>query len=357
MRECFGSSTFRLLPTLSPPGNALRRRRSTRGGGARLPSKLPSAARRVAALAAVGLVASGCAGDGPPATGASEFDRIQSRVFNVHCLGAGCHNAQSQASGLVLVQGSSFDELVGVPPENPAARSAGLLRVAPFAPEASFILLKLTEPGPGQGDRMPLGAPPLSPADIGLIRDWIAAGAPPPDGSPAAPATPSPSPTTVPAPTDTPTSTVTSAPASPTPSRPATTRPTLAPPTVTATPSPTSSPSPEPTVSLAQIQDAIFTPVCATVFCHSSATRSGNLVLEQGRSFQELINVLSDNPAARSAGLLRVRPGDPDSSFLVIKLEGPTPPQGSRMPLLLPPLEVEQIALIRRWITRGAPSE
>jgi hypothetical protein len=334
-------------------------------GRARSPSRPRPGPRHFVALS-LAVLPLGCAGDGPPATGTSQYERIQNQIFNVHCLGAGCHNTQSQAGGLVLVQASSFGELVNVVPENPAAQAAGLLRVAPFEPERSFILIKLTEPGLGQGDRMPLGAPPLSPADIGLIRDWIAAGAsPPPGGSPAPSSTPTPPATATPSDTATVPATETPTASSPTPtaSAPATTTaslsPTLAPPTATPTASPTitASPTPEATVSLAQIQDTIFTPVCATMFCHSSATRSGNLVLEEGQSFGALVNVLSDNPAARNAGLLRVRPGDPDTSFLVIKLEGPTPAQGSRMPLLLPPLDAEELELIRRWIAQGAPAE
>ena len=49
----------------------------------------------------------------------------------------------------------------------------------------------------------------------------------------------------------------------------------------------------------------------------------------------------------------RVVPGDPDSSFLIHKLEG-TQSAGDRMPLGGPYLDADTIAIIRQWITDGA---
>jgi hypothetical protein len=52
--------------------------------------------------------------------------------------------------------------------------------------------------------------------------------------------------------------------------------------------------------------------------------------------------------------LLRVKPGDPDHSFLMIKLLGPRLDEGSRMPLIGSPLSSQQLDLIRSWILQGA---
>jgi hypothetical protein len=59
-------------------------------------------------------------------------------------------------------------------------------------------------------------------------------------------------------------------------------------------------------------------------------------------------------PSIQQPAVLRVAPGDPDASYLVRKLEGtvgitgePMPPIGSLDPTL--------IAVIRQWITNGAP--
>lgn len=51
--------------------------------------------------------------------------------------------------------------------------------------------------------------------------------------------------------------------------------------------------------------------------------------------------------------LLRVAPGDPDSSYLVQKIEG-SAAVGARMPIGRPPLDAEAITLIRQWIAAGA---
>lgn len=67
-------------------------------------------------------------------------------------------------------------------------------------------------------------------------------------------------------------------------------------------------------------------------------------------------------PSAQAPGLARVKPGRPDESYLIQKLEGThacsagTCPNGcgSRMPPLGDPLAPEQIAQIRDWILHGA---
>jgi hypothetical protein len=127
-------------------------------------------------------------------------------------------------------------------------------------------------------------------------------------------------------------------------------------PTATATPSetPTATATTNPDATLENIQETIFTPRCAMPTCHDSASNMGDLVLEPATSFQELVDVMPFNINARNAGLLRVDPGNPDDSFLVIKLEGPPIEFGFRMPLTGDPLSAEDIQLIRDWITAGA---
>ena len=69
-------------------------------------------------------------------------------------------------------------------------------------------------------------------------------------------------------------------------------------------------------------------------------------------SFQNLVNVQS----IEQSGLLRVNPGNPESSYLVHKIEGRATISGSRMP---PPpramLTAEQHDAIVEWIAMGAP--
>lgn len=112
-------------------------------------------------------------------------------------------------------------------------------------------------------------------------------------------------------------------------------------------------PTPEP-VFLQDLQDTIFTPTCLDVGCHNATDHLVNLVLEDGESHANLVGVTPENFAAASNGLLRVDPGHPENSFLLIKLENPRPEHGSRMPLDKPPLDAEQIQRIRTWILQGA---
>jgi hypothetical protein len=99
---------------------------------------------------------------------------------------------------------------------------------------------------------------------------------------------------------------------------------------------------------LASIQSKVFTPICTT--CHAGSAAPLGLRLEEGASFAMLVNA----PSAEVPALLRAAPGNPDASYLIQKLEG-TAAVGGRMPLNGPPLPAETIAVIRQWITAGAP--
>ena len=78
----------------------------------------------------------------------------------------------------MLEDGVAFDGLVGVEPQNVAARQAGWRRVDPFAPENSFLIVKLEGPASSAyGARMPLIGGFLSAEEIARFADWIADGA------------------------------------------------------------------------------------------------------------------------------------------------------------------------------------
>ena len=107
-------------------------------------------------------------------------------------------------------------------------------------------------------------------------------------------------------------------------------------------------PTPAP-VSFDELQTTIFSPTCAMQFCHDAASHNENLDLSAGAAYANLVSV----PSVES-NLLRVAPGDPANSFLILKLTGPPPGQGSQMPSGLPPLPANQIQMIRNWILQGA---
>jgi hypothetical protein len=99
--------------------------------------------------------------------------------------------------------------------------------------------------------------------------------------------------------------------------------------------------------TFASIQQNVFTPVCTQ--CHAGAAAPTGLRLDEASSYAMLVNVAS----VEVPGLRRVRPGDPDLSYLIQKLEGRAA-VGARMPLNSPPLPQATIDVVKQWIREGA---
>ena len=103
-------------------------------------------------------------------------------------------------------------------------------------------------------------------------------------------------------------------------------------------------PTPTATVPamLDEIQRTIFSPRCAIPTCHDANGQVGNLVLDTAHnSYAQLVGVAPNIDAAHAAGFLRVDPGHPENSFLLVKLQGPPPGEGRRMPEVGAPLTDE----------------
>jgi len=131
-------------------------------------------------LLGLGLALIGCGsreGSTAPAAVEPTLISIQQQILTPGCALSSCHSSTSQRGGLVLEAGRSYRQLVGVLAENEAARAKGKLRVVPGHPEQSFLLDKLTGPGPDEGRLMPDGSTGLAPAQLETIRLWIARGA------------------------------------------------------------------------------------------------------------------------------------------------------------------------------------
>ena len=100
------------------------------------------------------------------------------------------------------------------------------------------------------------------------------------------------------------------------------------------------------------IQQLVFTPTCALAGCHAAPNASQGLVLSEGISYGMLVGVPSTETAT---GQIRVAPGDPDNSYLIVKLEGTDSRLvGDRMPFGGPYLSQAEIDVIRQWILDGA---
>ncbi|MDP3772754.1 MAG: Ig-like domain-containing protein [Gemmatimonadales bacterium] len=102
-----------------------------------------------------------------------------------------------------------------------------------------------------------------------------------------------------------------------------------------------------PPVSFATDVQSIFTTSCAKSLCHDAATAEGGLNLTAS-AYSRIVN------QPPSASQPYIKPNDPANSMIILRTEGTISP---RMPEDGPPfLTSAQMALIRTWITRGAPN-
>lgn len=103
------------------------------------------------------------------------LNEIQAAVFTPTCATSSCHSNGNQAAGLALGDAdTSFGELVG---EFSGQNGQGaVMLVAPFDPDASYLIQKLENTAGISGGRMPPGVP-LQQSDIDEIRQWIMDGA------------------------------------------------------------------------------------------------------------------------------------------------------------------------------------
>jgi hypothetical protein len=104
-------------------------------------------------------------------------------------------------------------------------------------------------------------------------------------------------------------------------------------------------------VSYEQVQGVFAEYGCAS--CHPGVNPA--LDLTEGNSYDELVGI----QALEDPTLYRVVAGDPERSFLYLKLGGDPPVAdipaiGTRMPPRAPPIDPEDLDLIRRWILQGA---
>jgi hypothetical protein len=106
------------------------------------------------------------------------------------------------------------------------------------------------------------------------------------------------------------------------------------PPTMTASGS-----SPPPLMAtFDSIQANIFTPICSG--CHGGANPAENLNLDATHSYNDLINV----PSTEEPSIVRVKPGFPSQSYLVLHIQK----EGDGA-------SATDLSFIEQWITDGAP--
>ena len=108
---------------------------------------------------------------------------------------------------------------------------------------------------------------------------------------------------------------------------------------------------PDPSATFSRVQREVLTPSCALSGCHAGSSPVLGLSLEAGRSYRLLVGV----PSVETS-LLRVSPGLPNDSYLVVKLRADGAILGGRMPPGAP-LAASQTSLVTDWIRRGAPND
>jgi len=142
------------------------------------------------ALAALGLAATlaGVACDeklsdvaGPTPNLVPTFSSIQQEIFNttdssgrISCIGCHTDVGRTPAGGLVLLEGRSYQAVVG----QPSRFKTGAVFVVPGDPNASYLIHKLEGAADITGSRMPRSAGPyLTSGQMQIIRRWIELGA------------------------------------------------------------------------------------------------------------------------------------------------------------------------------------
>jgi len=120
-----------------------------------------------------------------PPEAAPGYQQLYTEIFSTSCASGACHDGEQGIAGLSFAEmDSSYEQLVGTPPSSAHAQNAGMLRVSPGDPDASFLLAKLEWSQTqlleaGFGAPMPMGGVPgPGPSSMEAIRKWIEAGAP-----------------------------------------------------------------------------------------------------------------------------------------------------------------------------------
>ena len=102
-------------------------------------------------------------------------------------------------------------------------------------------------------------------------------------------------------------------------------------------------------IAQTEVPDAvldIFDESCAISGCHFGPASKKGLDLSEEAAFGSLFNVESSD----ASPFILVKPGDPQNSYLIKKLQGSAGIQGDRMPKKGDPLSPAQIKVIAEWI-------
>ncbi len=119
------------------------------------------------------------------------------------------------------------------------------------------------------------------------------------------------------------------------------------------TPAPVDTYEPPPAATLTEVEEQVWKTGCSlSASCHKGPTGAGGLVLE-GDTFPLLVDVKS----LQDTDANLITPGDPEASYLFVKLQ-PDPPFGTAMPKGdAAGLDAERLEMVRSWILAGAKDD
>jgi OmcA/MtrC family decaheme c-type cytochrome len=105
------------------------------------------------------------------------FSSIAQTILVPRCASGACHGGSPPAFFPQLDADAAYGAMVQVPSQ----QASGFSLVEPFAPERSYLLMKLRGDAGSAGGiatLMPIGDAPLEPAELAAVEAWIANGAP-----------------------------------------------------------------------------------------------------------------------------------------------------------------------------------
>lgn len=106
-------------------------------------------------------------GDRGPVT----LARLATEIFTPRCATSACHAGATPSAALSL-EADRLAEMIGAS----SNQEEGAKLIDPGNPDSSYLIRKVK--GTGSGKQMPIGMDPLTPGEIQMIVDWVAAGAP-----------------------------------------------------------------------------------------------------------------------------------------------------------------------------------
>ncbi|MCB9637955.1 MAG: hypothetical protein H6727_03510 [Myxococcales bacterium] len=105
-------------------------------------------------------------------------------------------------------------------------------------------------------------------------------------------------------------------------------------------------------VSFSKCVQPILVSNCSGSGCHGA--EGFQLIQLEKDTHQSIVGGTDGVSSGQNFPMKQIAPGDPDNSYLYLKISQEKPKVGARMPLDRAPLYANQLEAIRTWIAEGA---